>query len=62
MTINVNQPKNPAPNVGGKIPQEADKMTGNKPQEVKGPQEPAKIQPEKAVGDPKEAARDPKAP
>jgi len=58
MTINKDQVKGAAKDIGGKIREEVGKLIGSKKQEAKGLKEQAKGKVQKGVGDVKEAITD----
>jgi uncharacterized protein YjbJ (UPF0337 family) len=61
LTMNKDQVKGKAKDVGGKIQEEAGKLVGSKSQQVKGLQHQAEGKVQKGVGDVKEAVKDLKA-
>jgi uncharacterized protein YjbJ (UPF0337 family) len=61
MTINKDQVKGAAKDVGGKIQEEVGKLTGSKSQQAKGLKKQAEGKIQKGVGDLKEAVHDLKA-
>jgi uncharacterized protein YjbJ (UPF0337 family) len=57
-SVNKDHVKGAAKEIGGKIQQQAGKLTGNKSQQVKGAAHQAEGKVQKGVGDVKDAARD----